>query len=218
MLQRGRINPLRLTHCVLRTTQYVIFLTLLSSCVTASPSSPVFPPFILVTQDPNASPTPTPFQPAPSGEAPPPTATLPATETPAPSPTSTDIPTPLPATDTPAETAFPPVSTPSHTNYILYATLDFINRTVSVEETIRYYNTTGAALSEVVLSIQPNRYGNCFSLQFREAAQSHLQHMAHARGDAFLHLWGKEKRHNEKQIPVKGKSSKWKLMLTCNSL
>jgi len=66
-------------------------------------------------------------------------------------------------TAAPADTAAPPV-TNSRTNYILYVNLDFDARTLAVDETIRYYNTTGAVLSDIVLSVQPNRYGNCFTL------------------------------------------------------
>jgi hypothetical protein len=46
----------------------------------------------------------------------------------------------------------------------LYTTLDFAGRSLTADETIRYYNRTGLALSEIVLSVQPNRYTNCFSL------------------------------------------------------
>jgi hypothetical protein len=38
--------------------------------------------------------------------------------------------------------------------------LDFNAHTLTVDETIRYYNITGAALSDIVLSVQPNRYGS----------------------------------------------------------
>ena len=46
----------------------------------------------------------------------------------------------------------------------MYVTLDFDNHTLTVDETIRYYNMTGATLSDIVLSVQPNRYDSCFSL------------------------------------------------------
>jgi hypothetical protein len=42
--------------------------------------------------------------------------------------------------------------------------LDFNSHTLGVDETIRYYNNTGAALSDIVLSVQPNRYGGAFGL------------------------------------------------------
>ena len=46
----------------------------------------------------------------------------------------------------------------------MYATLDFNARTLAVEETIRYYNMTGQALTDIVLSIQPNLWSNTFFL------------------------------------------------------
>ncbi|MBI5965564.1 MAG: hypothetical protein HY863_18965 [Chloroflexi bacterium] len=142
-------------------TQFILLLTLLSACASPAPAVPDFPQFILVTQDPNASPTSTPFQPSglivtdvPSFTPVPPTQV----------PTQTFTPLPASPTTDPATTA---VSTPgnsSRTNYILYATLDFTAHTLSVDETIRYYNNTGAALSDIFLSVQPNLYGNVFIL------------------------------------------------------
>lgn len=58
----------------------------------------------------------------------------------------------------------PAERTSSRTNYILYSTLDFKGRTITTDQTIRYYNNTGAALSEIVFSVQPNRYANTFVL------------------------------------------------------
>ena len=153
---------------------YFLLFAILSSCASPTPSAPVFPSFILITQDPNSSPTPTPFQPSEQGT---------STNTPAftpesiksatatittPQPTFTI--TPLPASFTPipastqGATLVPPPTTASRTNYILYATLDFTAHTMNVDETIRYYNNTGVALSDVVLSVQPNLYGNAFAL------------------------------------------------------
>jgi len=144
-----------------RVTQFILLLTLLSACASPAPAAPDFPQFILVTQDPNASPTATPFQ--PSGL----TFTEVPTFTPVP-PTqiATQTFTPPPASPTPASVTTA-VSTPeasSRTNYILYATLDFTAHTLSVDETIRYYNNTGVTLSDIVLSVQPNLYGNVFIL------------------------------------------------------
>ena len=61
-------------------------------------------------------------------------------------------------------TAAPPPVTSTRTNYILYLNLDFDARSLTADETIRYYNNTGTALTDIVLSVQPNRYGNCFTL------------------------------------------------------
>lgn len=149
---------------VARTFSFILLVTTIAAC--ASPTQPPvpFPTFILVTQDPNSSPTPTPFQPSSSEstalpsftpfspEIPTETATqIPPTLT-LPPPTAVIVP------DTPVPQPQPQPSTSSRTNYILYATLDFDAHTIAVDETIRYYNTTGVALSEIVLSVQPNRF------------------------------------------------------------
>ena len=147
----------------LRTTRlafYALLIALLSACGTPTPQPPVFPTFLLITQDPNASPTPTPFQPSGIVDTPLPTFTpIPTiTET----PPSTQTFTPLPPTPitAPVTTAAPPPAAPSRTNYIMYATLDFEDHIMDVEQTIRYYNNTGVALSDIVLSVQPIRYGS----------------------------------------------------------
>jgi hypothetical protein len=154
----------------LRAVSFVLLLSFLSSCASPTQPSPQFPTFILVTQDPNSSPTPTPFQ--PSGQV----DTAIASFTPVPiasatftiAPQSTQTFTPLPPTPIPASatTAVPPPVTrdASRTNYVMYATLDFNARTLIVDETIRYYNNTGLTLSDIVLSVQPNRYGGAFVL------------------------------------------------------
>ncbi len=147
----------------LRSAYYLLLLCLLASCAAPTPNAPVFSSFILVTQDPNASPTPTPFQPSgptstdiPSSTPEPPTAT----------PTQTMIPASLTPTAASTLTGMPPpqTGTASRTNYILYATLDFTARTLDVDETIRYINNSGAALSDIVLSVQPNLFGSAFVL------------------------------------------------------
>ena len=153
-------------------TYYSLLLALLASCATPASAPPVFPTFILVTQDPNASPTLTPFQPSGGIDTPLPTFTLSPIPSDTPTMTATATltasPTPIPPTPTVGSvpTAVPPptASPPSRTNYILYATLDFDAHTLEADETIRYYNTTGVPLSDIVLSVQPNRYGGAFSL------------------------------------------------------
>ncbi|CAG1013413.1 hypothetical protein ANAEL_04696 [Anaerolineales bacterium] len=180
------MNPSRTTtknhthrnKSLLLITYYSLLVTLLISCASPTSAPPVFPTFILVTQDPNASPTPTPFQPLGGIETPLPTFTLSPipsdtptitlTPTATATLTATASPTPVPPSVTvaPAATTVPPPTAlqPSRTNYIFYATLDFDAHTLDVDETIRYYNTTGVALSDIVLSVQPNRYGGAFSL------------------------------------------------------
>ncbi len=151
-----------------RVTFYFLLLTLLVSCSSPTPAAPYFPTFILITQDPNASPTLTPFQPSDQVNTPLPTftqaplesATLTVTLTPSPTQTFTPPP-PTPIVD-PVTTSVPPPVNPSRTNYIMYATLDFDAHTLDVDETIRYYNNTGVTLSDIVLSVQPNFYNGAF--------------------------------------------------------
>ncbi|MDD2921047.1 MAG: M1 family aminopeptidase [Anaerolineales bacterium] len=140
-----------------------ILCVLISSCAAPTPAPQVFAPFILITQAPNGSPTPTPFQPiemsAPSW-----------TLTPAPTLTSIPLPTFTDTATLPAPTLIPPTQNaptpgaPSPTNYVFYSTLDFKSHTLGVDETIRYYNNTGVALSDIVLSVQPNRWIGAFVL------------------------------------------------------
>lgn len=148
---------------------FLLFLLtiLLLSCASPTPTSTPLPfaRFVLPTRDPNAA-TPTPFQ--PSGQVNTPVPTF----TPSPIPSATFTPTatvtsppasPTVASDSP--TSPPPTApTSSRPNYILYATLDFSNRTVAVDQTIRYPNRTGSTLNELVFSVQPNLYTNAFAL------------------------------------------------------
>jgi len=130
----------------------VLCLWILASCGIA-PSAPVPPTLALVTADPNALPTPTPFQP------------LPATPVPLESPTLIPTFTPLPPSNTPLPTfeftATPLVSptTPpqtSRTQYTLFALLDYAGHQLAVDETVKYTNQTGANLNELVLAVEPN--------------------------------------------------------------
>jgi hypothetical protein len=117
---------------------------------------------LLVTPNPRASRTATPFQPSTVTSTLSPSATPLPTDTPPPTATATATTSPSPEPPT-----VPPVQPPHPDNrhsYILYTSLDFPSRRLVVEETIRYYNTTSTTLSELVLSVQPNRYANCFSL------------------------------------------------------
>lgn len=154
---------------VSRITHYAFLAVLLAACAAPSPTPTPQPfgQFIIPTHDPSLA-TVTPFQPSAQLNTPIPTYTA------SPLPTSTFTLTP-PATATstsaPAATAAvsttqapPPPVTSSRTNYILYATLDFANKSITAEQTIRYYNTTGTTLSDLVLSVQPNIYTNGFTL------------------------------------------------------
>jgi len=144
-------------------TLIIGFIFLLSSCGIA-PTAPLQPTFSLITVDPNASATPTPFQPVsvtpPTFELPTVTATVPTytsippTDTPLPTFafTATNLPSPIP----------PPQS--ARTQYTLYALLDYYNHQLAVDETIQYTNQTGAALNEIVLAVEPNHRGG-FTLE-----------------------------------------------------
>jgi len=78
--------------------------------------------------------------------------------------TETPIPsaTPLSLTITPhLPTETPPIPTPTpalleRAQYTLFATLDYAGKRVDVEETILYPNTSGEALSDLLLAVEPN--------------------------------------------------------------
>ncbi len=130
-------------------------------------------PFYLDKADPAPGLTATPF--------------LPGTAEPVPSDTSaateafhspvppTDV--PVTPTETPDATQTPNIVSPTpdgqptapppssdRPQYTLYVTLDYAGRTVAANEAIRYVNKTGQSLSEIVLAVEPNLWGNCFTL------------------------------------------------------
>ncbi len=112
------------------------------------------PPPILITIDPNASATPTPFQPLPDTGS------------------SSAIETATPETP-PAETAAPtgilaPIPANARTQYTFYVTLDYAAHGVAVNEHVRYANTTGQSLSDIVLAVEPNLWTSCFALSLLE--------------------------------------------------
>ena len=165
-------RPKHKASFTIRIAYCVILLSILAACAapTPPPTPQVFAPFILITRDPNAPSTLTPFQPSDvvntsmpsSTPLPPDTPTLPPTAVP--SATFTQIPTNTQAPPSAVTLTVPPASQPSRTNYILYATMDFPSRIVDVDETIRYYNSTGVSLSDIVMAVEPNLYGNAFVL------------------------------------------------------
>jgi hypothetical protein len=121
---------------------------------------------VLVTVGPNATATPTPFQPMAAAD----TALaspIPApTDIPAPTETNTVTPIPAPETVIPGPTPAlpPPAPASSRTQYTFYVALDYAGRAAAVNEAIRYLNTTGQTLSNIVLAVEPNLWSNCFSL------------------------------------------------------
>src|SRR5215510_2717073 len=146
----------RLTRIILRCVFSLFFLVACSL-----PTSLAAPPaLVLVTANPNASPTPTAFQPIGNQVAVDPP-TLVSTFTPLP-PTDTPLPT-LEFTATPLASPTPPAPG-ARTQYTLYALLDYSAHEMAVDETIHYTNQTGVALGEMVMAVEPNLRGG-FSLE-----------------------------------------------------
>lgn len=94
---------------------------------------------------------------------------------PSPSPLITSSPPPL--TPTPLLTSSPlpllsptptltltPTPLPNTTQYTLDAALDYTAKTLTVHQTIRYYNDTGETLDELLLVVEPNWLENVFHL------------------------------------------------------
>lgn len=68
-------------------------------------------------------------------------------------------------TQTPVTTPDPAMMNPStQTQYSLNAALDYANHTLQVSQEILYYNSTPAALPDIMLVIEPNRYQGTFRL------------------------------------------------------
>ena len=144
------------------------------SAASCSPSvpKPRAPGFQLVTVNPNATATATPFQPSLPTSTPTSSATLPATDTAVPTstitPTATSTATAIPPTDTPVTVIHAPTPTfvpaNTRTQYTFYVNLKYSARTLHTDEIIKYTNTTGQTLSNVVLAVVPNLSSNCFSL------------------------------------------------------
>ncbi|MGE5462748.1 MAG: M1 family metallopeptidase [Syntrophothermus sp.] len=115
-------------------------------------------PLVFVSPNPEASATPTPFQPLVPGTA---TPTLEYTFTPVP-PTDTPLPTlEYTATPLPLPTA---ASATARTQYSMYVLFDYQGHQLGTDETIRYTNQTGTALNELVLAVESNLSGG-FSLE-----------------------------------------------------
>ena len=143
-------------------TFFFLLSSFLFACASPAISTPTPISFAqVIIEKPNAGLTSTPFQPSDSTNTPIPTFTTIPSATLTPTQTFTPPPTLTSASVPP--TSSPPI-TSSRTNYILYATLDFNNKIISVDQTIRYTNNTGVSLNEIVLSVQPNNYSKVFTL------------------------------------------------------
>ncbi|HEX9384823.1 MAG TPA: M1 family metallopeptidase [Anaerolineales bacterium] len=153
-MQHRQVQPM--TRSVLRLLILFFFLTACSL-----PSALAAPPaLVLVTANPSALPTSTPFQPI-GNQIPVDPPTLVSTFTPLP-PTDTPLPT-LEFTATPLASPTAPVAS-ARTQYTLYALLDYSGHEMAVDETIRYTNQTGIALGEMVMAVEPNLRGS-FSIE-----------------------------------------------------
>ena len=140
---------------------FSLFLWILSSCALPISNTPPLSDFVLVTANPSALPSPTPFQPNGAVLLPTEALTLIPSFTPEP-PTNTPPPT-LAFTATP----LPPPTSPSgstRTQYTLYALLDYSARQLAVDETVLYTNQTGVSLNELVMAVEPNHRGG-FSIE-----------------------------------------------------
>lgn len=158
--------PPRIAKHILRLISILLLLAWIPACLPAAGMPPpVVPPTLnLVTVAPNATATATPFQPSANTPVPSYTPTLPPsptfTQTNIP-PTATDMPA---ATTQPTEPAYGPQPAGHRTQYLFYVNFDYAARTLSAEETIRYYNNTGTVLSEIVMAVPPNQWTDVFSL------------------------------------------------------
>jgi len=131
----------------------IFFIWIIMSCTLLQPIQATAPTLAFVTVNPNASPTPTPFQPL---GYPTETATLAYTFTPEP-PTDTPLPTlEYTATTLPQPTA--PVPS-ARTQYTIFALLDYQGHQLGADETIRYTNQTGAILNELIMAVESNLRG-----------------------------------------------------------
>jgi hypothetical protein len=141
----------------------IVLALLLASCAPtaapaiATPTSVYSAPFALVTLDPASLPSPAEADPSSP------------TSTPLPIFTDTAVPTatwtPIPTSAEPTSTIPPsPATTLSRSAYTVYATMDYDNHTVEVDEAVLYPNLTGAILSEIVIAVEPMLYNNSFFL------------------------------------------------------
>jgi hypothetical protein len=111
---------------------------------------------ILVTADPRATETPTPFLPFVS------TPTISPSPTALPSPTAAPTLPPPPTATNPAPTQ---VATPTtRPQYLLQAEVDYLAHRLEVEQTISYTNQSADTLSQLVLAVEPNFWTSGFVL------------------------------------------------------
>lgn len=163
-----------MTSRKLRVLSLLSGLILLASCtLPAGDPSASSPPLNLVTVNPNASATPTPFQPVVESFTPLPTLTFLPSLTPQPTLTPSETPSPTPtvtATSAPPSDPDIPVTSqplpasirPQYTFHVLF---DYSGRQLAVDETIRYTNQTATTMFDLVLVVESNLTPNSFSLE-----------------------------------------------------
>lgn len=151
---------------------FALLMLLLASCATPAADTPASsPPLNLVTVDPNATATPTPFQPVVESFTPLPTLTFPPSLTPLPTLTPSTTPSPAPtltATNAPIPDDLPttePGPTSTRPQYTFHVLFDYSGRQLAVDETIRYTNQTGTTLFDIVLAVEANLSANSFLLE-----------------------------------------------------
>jgi hypothetical protein len=160
----------------LRALSVLCGLFFLASCTLPSGDPPASSPTInLVTANPNASATATPFQPVVESFTPLPTLTFLPSLTPLPTLTPSTTPSPtstpsLTATSAPpSEPETPETSEPlpasSRPQYTFHVLFDYSGRQLAVDETIRYTNQTGITMFDLVLAVESNLTPNSFSLE-----------------------------------------------------
>ncbi|HUI89403.1 MAG TPA: M1 family aminopeptidase [Anaerolineales bacterium] len=151
----------------------VLWVWTIASCAPSQAASPPrFPGFNLVTVAPNATATATPFQPVLPSATSVPSATLLPTNTIIPSSTAVPADTATFAPPPPTDTRVPlpnnpsPTSVPvnTRTQYTFDVNLKYSAHTLHADETIRYTNTTGQTLWNIVMAVVPNLSSNCFYL------------------------------------------------------
>jgi hypothetical protein len=132
----------------------------------ANAMPPPPPTLSLVTVDPNATFTPTPFLPSLPQPTALPTLTLPPEETLfSPTATATVPPTVTPTSINITPTADPPSGSLERAQYLFFVTFDYAGHVLQVEENIRYPNLSGSDLSQIVLAVEPNLWTGVFALQ-----------------------------------------------------
>jgi hypothetical protein len=147
----------------LRTTLTALMFILMTGCTATTASAPLsVTGMLLVTANPRATATRTPFQPLLPTE----TATpLPPTETASPLPPTL---TPLPTATSLPPTATQPPATPqpvSRTQYLLFVTMDYAGHALSVEQQTAFTNHSTDTLYELGLAVEPNFWEGRFNLR-----------------------------------------------------